>query len=181
MFSRMRHVIVCGVVALGIWNSPACAFDPNDSSWSVKKIGTEIDLSWFQMVDGTSFNPVSAGRTILVHVWATWCAPCVAELPSFELFAERMAERGVAVVTLSVDRGGRTAVKPFMDKHHTFAHSTALLDPNYLSGDLWGIRALPTTVLVRDGHEVARLSGKGNWNGEEGEDLLSLLTQLSGR
>ena len=177
MIKRMVGMAVLGVAALCLWAAAAAAYDPGSPSWTKKKVGTAVDFFWFQSVEGEAIKPPTAERTVLVHVWATWCAPCVTELPSFDQFAERLADRGVAVVTLSVDRGGPKAVKPFMEKHRSFAHSLVLLDPDYLSGDLWGIHTLPTTILIKDGREVARLVGRGDWKGDEGEELEALLSQ----
>jgi len=176
----LRMAVFCVVVLAG-WISPTAAYNfTSITSWSVKRAGTSVDMSKFQSVDDGAGLAANTG-TVLVHVWATWCGPCVAELPAFNNFAERMEKRGIPVVALSVDHGGLNDVKPFMAKHPSFAHTHVLLDPTYLSGEQWGIRILPTTLLIKEGREVARLIGKGDWDGDEGEELTALLSQLKGQ
>ena len=166
------------LLALVLSLAPAWAETANSlSSWTEKKAGLTVDLSKFQTIPGGAAAPALREKTVLVHVWATWCAPCVTELPAFDALAKRLTDKGIPVVALSVDRGGLSEVKPFMTKHPSFAHSTVLLDPSYQSGELWGIRILPTTLLIKDGREVARLIGKGDWEGDEGEELAALLAR----
>src|SRR5262245_57368095 len=53
------------------------------------------------------------GQIVLVNFWATWCSPCIRELPSLDALQARLRDKGVTIIALSLDRGGVDAVKQF--------------------------------------------------------------------
>lgn len=116
--------------------------------------------------DGNELNlGALQGQPVLLNLWATWCAPCVVEMPMLdELAAVKQGE--LRVLTVSQDMRGADAVVPFFAERK-FAHLEAWLDPaNELGFAYEG--ALPTTVLFdADGKEVFRVAGGYNWNSEE--------------
>ncbi|HEX8642591.1 MAG TPA: TlpA disulfide reductase family protein [Allosphingosinicella sp.] len=112
------------------------------------------------------------GRPLLVNLWATWCAPCVVEMPSLDRLAAREGER-VQVLALSQDIDGRQKVTDFFA-----ARRFGELEP-YLDGDLAVMTALridtlPTTILYdAEGREVWRMTGMAEWDGERARRLLA--------
>jgi thiol-disulfide isomerase/thioredoxin len=105
------------------------------------------------------------GRVVLVNFWATWCAPCVQEMPSL---ARLQAQRGdLAVVAVSEDRRGAELVDPFLAKLG-LADLGVYLDPKNDLGHAFGIEGLPTSFLIdRDGRIVATLEGAAEWDSAE--------------
>ena len=102
------------------------------------------------------------GRPVVLNLWATWCQPCVAELPSLAALARAEAPDGIAVVALSIDRGGVAAVTKFLAAHAI--DLPVQVDPEGASGRALGARGLPTTlVLDRAGLERARFEGAADW------------------
>ena len=112
------------------------------------------------------------GKVTLVNLWATWCAPCVKEMPSLEALKKARGGSDFDVVTISEDRGARKAVDPFFDKNGLVA-LPRYTDADSAVGRAFHIRGLPTTVLLdRDGNEIGRFEGGANWTGA---DALALI------
>jgi thiol-disulfide isomerase/thioredoxin len=107
------------------------------------------------------------GTPVLLNLWATWCAPCVVEMPMLdELAAQKEGE--LRVVTVSQDMRGAEVVEPFFADRE-FAHLEPWLDPaNDLGVSFDGGGAMPITVLYdANGVELFRVAGGYHWNSEE--------------
>jgi len=118
-----------------------------------------------------------AGRGLVINLWATWCPPCVAEMPALDRLQAMLAPEGIEVLALSSDRGGAAQVAPFYERLG-LRHLAILLDPMGRAGRALGARGLPTTVIVgRDGQELARLEGAAEW---DRADMVAALRALIG-
>lgn len=106
------------------------------------------------------------GRPVLLNLWATWCAPCVREMPQLDALAAEYGDR-LRVVTVSQDMQGAQKVVPFFAAGG-FKQLEPWLDPQAELGFSLGGAVLPTTVLYdASGQEVWRVSGEFDWSGEE--------------
>lgn len=118
-----------------------------------------------------------AGQGLVVNLWATWCPPCVAEMPALDRAQAALAEEGVTVLALSSDREGRAKVEPFY-RDRGIRHLGLWLDPRGAATRALGARGLPTTVLIdRKGRERARLVGPAEWDKPE---MLAAIRRLVG-
>ena len=103
------------------------------------------------------------GHGLVINLWATWCVPCVEEMPSLSVLAKRLGPLDIAVLPLSSDRGGAAAVQRFYDVHEIGA-LPVLLDPKGAAARAWGARGIPTTILIdQQGRERARIEGAADW------------------
>ncbi|MBP0494317.1 TlpA family protein disulfide reductase [Roseomonas sp. SG15] len=121
--------------------------------------GRERDLS--------SIVGPGAGKGIVLNLWATWCAPCVEEMPALDRLATLLAKEGILVIPASSDRGGRAQVDPFFARTG-IQHLGPWLDPRSAATRALGARGLPTTILIDpQGRERARLEGGAAWDSAE--------------
>lgn len=115
------------------------------------------------------------GRPVLLNIWATWCVPCVAEMPSLEALAAERAGTPLAIMAVSVDRKGESVVAPFVQKFK-LAKLPIYLDPESNAPHAFGVDALPTTILIdRGGREIGRFLGPVPWDGPAARRLIDRL------
>ena len=104
------------------------------------------------------------GKPVLINLWATWCGPCVLEMPMLDQLAESDGER-LRVLTVSQDITGADKVVPFFAARK-FTHLEPWLDPENVLGIHYATGILPTTVLYdAQGREVWRMIGGHDWAG----------------
>lgn len=134
--------------------------------------GTRAPTTSFQDPQGrpTSFASFR-GRPLLVNLWATWCGPCVVEMPSLDGLAAREGE-AMQVLALSQDMDGREQVTQFFAQRN-FRELEPYLDPRLDVMAALRIDTLPTTILYdADGVEVWRMTGMADWESERAQRLL---------
>jgi cytochrome c biogenesis protein CcmG/thiol:disulfide interchange protein DsbE len=108
------------------------------------------------LLDGSAFDLAAmSGKVVVVHFWATWCAPCRIEMPAFEAFYRAHKSEGLVVVAITLDtHEDLSKVNAVM---HEFSYPAALLEntraPGY--GRIWRV---PLTFLI-DRHGVLRRDG----------------------
>ena len=108
-----------------------------------------------------------AGRVALVNFWATWCGPCVREMPSLDRLQKTLGGADFVVLALSQDRGGTKPVASFYRKHGL--ESLAIhIDARGKLARAFGVTGIPATFLIgRDGKVVGRLDGPAEWDSRE--------------
>ena len=117
--------------------------------------------------DGRKLNlGALQGTPVLVNLWATWCAPCVKELPLLDDLAGEYDER-LHVIAVSQDMQGAEKVVPFFAQHK-YDYLEPWMDPENALGFALGGGQLPVTVLYdASGQEVWRVTGDYDWSNEE--------------
>ena len=100
-----------------------------------------------------------SGRVILVNAWATWCGPCVREMPAFQRVLDEYQDRGFLVIGISADEGGPEVVRSFIENLGISYPVTVGSQPP-LSLLAAQVRGLPTSFLLgRDGRVIRRVEG----------------------
>jgi thiol-disulfide isomerase/thioredoxin len=168
------------MLALSVLAIGACdrqAEQPSEIASPVKgvdrsKAGQPIPDAQLTDADGETATLANAsGRPLLVNLWATWCVPCIKELPTLQqLGSSKGAPRVIAV---SQDMAPRGSVDAFLQRNRISDLEVWHDREMALSGAL-GAEVLPTTILYdARGGEVWRYVGELDWTGEEAARLLA--------
>jgi thiol-disulfide isomerase/thioredoxin len=114
------------------------------------------------------------GKVVLVNLWATWCAPCVMEMPTLSALQGKFDPEDFVVAAISVDRDDTrdeaitqlaSLTKGKLDFYH---------DPKMAVVFPMKARGFPTSILYdRSGREIARLAGEADWNSAEAQALIT--------
>ena len=129
----------------------------------------------FETADGQALSLKDLrGKVVLVNVWATWCAPCLKEMPSLDRLQALSGGKAFEVVTISIDRTKYEPAKFFAD--NDIENLTPWHDGSYgIPGNL-RLRGYPSTVFYNaDGREIAILEGEAEWDSPEALKLVDYL------
>ena len=128
----------------------------------------------FTAIDGRELTLADfKGKVAVVNLWATWCAPCIKEMPSLDRMNARLKDQGLALLAISQDRGGAKVVEPFLEKLG-LRSLPVYLDPKGQVQRALGVRGLPTTVVFDgEGRELGRFEGDADWDGADARALLT--------
>jgi thiol-disulfide isomerase/thioredoxin len=126
----------------------------------------------FKDPDGGDITLASfEGTPVLVNLWATWCAPCVKELPTLDRLSG--AQKSIMVVAVSQDTAPHASVEAFLDSHK-IGGLGAFQDPKMALSGALGAEILPTSILYdAQGREVWRYVGDLDWTSAEAAKLLA--------
>lgn len=161
-------------IALGLWlillppggapQSPSYTEPKRSESLAAPAERTAIPQVTFTDPAGNGQSlETRRGKVLLVNFWATWCAPCIAEMPALSALQKRFPD-GFEVLALSQDRDGAPVVAKFYEGM-AIDNLPILLDTKGEAGRAIGGRGLPTTLLVdRQGREALRVEGGREWD-----------------
>lgn len=168
VLAKLALLLVLALVTAAPWQAEAAGTAevpprepaPAVTSPIIDETGTEIRIADF------------AGKPLLVNFWATWCAPCIAELPALSRAAAALAGDGITVLLVSIDRGGAAKAMPFLKEHGVTGVKLGF-DPKARLSREMKVRGLPTTLLLPAGQDAAwRFIGPFEWDEQVMLDLL---------
>jgi len=106
------------------------------------------------------------GKVVMVNIWATWCAPCVKEMPSLNRLEAELGSDQFEVVAITLDRNVEDA-RAFYDEHE-LGHLKLYQERTLAIGGALGARGVPITVLYGvAGNELARVANGAEWDSPE--------------
>ena len=113
-----------------------------------------------------------SGQARLINIWATWCQPCVKEMPSLDRLQANMPRDRFMVLPISVDGPSKAKVVPFYKERSLF-DLHVYYDKDKTAMSLLGVTLLPTSILVDpNGRELGRLEGDADWDTLDGLNLM---------
>lgn len=116
------------------------------------------------------------GQVVLLNFWATWCPPCVFEMPSMQRLYRRFEGKKFRVLAVAVDEGGWGAIRSFLKRIPV--EFPLFWDQTGSVADLYGVSRLPESYLIDSkGIVVRRFSGPVEWDSPE---IVRLIEQLTG-
>lgn len=169
-----RRYILSGVVCGGLASLALPARAAGEMGRFVKaKTPTPLPDLAFQDADDRPLRFADfRGRALLINFWATWCAPCVKEMPSLDRLQAMFPKDRFLVLPLSIDSQTRAKVAPFF-KEQKLAHLGIYFDKGRKAMQGLGVALLPTSILVdTEGRELGRLEGDADWDTPEGIALM---------
>lgn len=135
-------IILVMFMALGLAGHSSAATDMPHFTLKSASDGKTLDSNTFQ------------GKVLLVTFWATWCPPCMQEIPSLISLQDEFGEKGFSVVGISVDQGGSSPVKRVIDK--TGINYPVVMADSKITRDFGGIVGIPTSFLVNQKGQVIK-------------------------
>ena len=131
------------------------------------------EAALLSMTDEEASLAAYNGQWVVLNFWATWCAPCRAEMPSLDRLQAAMPE--LAVVPVATGRNPPEAITRFWEEAG-ISHLVTLRDPKSLLARQIGVAGLPVTLILNpEGQEVGRLIGDAAWDSAEAQALLKAL------
>jgi thiol-disulfide isomerase/thioredoxin len=130
------------------------------------------DYRWpFQTLDGTAFYLEQVrDRVVFLNFWATWCPPCIAEMPSIERLYEAFGDR---VEFIMMTNETADVVRAFMDKH---GYTFPVYIQNYQAPEIFETNSIPTTYIVdKTGNIRMKKKGAAKWDSGKIKELLEVL------
>lgn len=152
-FSLLRGVLALAAGVALLQGPPLSAQDPTTltaqpaPAWKLKDLaGREVSSDQFK------------GKVVVVDFWATWCGPCVSEIPGYVALQKKYGAEGLVIVGVSLDRKSPEYVKKFVEAHAM--NYTVVMGDDQIVEAFGGFDAIPTTFLInRSGRIMHKKTG----------------------
>jgi thiol-disulfide isomerase/thioredoxin len=178
-FALGRFVQLSAFVAIAFMGATAGAAEPPKfagmaGDFSPIEPPEQIASPNFQDKMGQPVNLDSfKGKVVVLNFWATWCPPCIAEMPALDKLQSELGGKDFTVIAISTDRDGIKKSAPFY-RRAGIKNLALYNDKRGSLLDAFGAKNLPITlVLDREGRVVGRIEGAANWDSTEAKALIA--------
>ena len=168
-------LLIIGVGIIFLLQTKDSFRDRAGSQWAQK--GAPAPNFTLSDVNGTRVSLADfRGKVVLLNIWATWCLPCVEEMPSMEKLHHEMGGEDFIIVAVSIDGTGAEKVVPFVKKHGL--SFTVLVDRKATVKSLFQVTGVPESIIIdKDGIILEKVIGARNWAAAEILDYFRNLTR----
>jgi thiol-disulfide isomerase/thioredoxin len=170
-------VLAVILLAVFVWSHRERDSAPNEPSETttlgLEKFGTLTDIAF--LAEGGREVRLSEfkGKPVVLNLWATWCAPCVEEMPSLDRLQRDFPS--IQVIAVSLDKQGEEKVRAFLAENG-LTHLKIYADPSMKALSTLGVPGLPATILIAsDGSEVGGVNGAYDWDAPEARAAVAAL------
>jgi thiol-disulfide isomerase/thioredoxin len=178
LITRRGILAAGGTLAAGLIARKPSAAELHDLAAALKPTDPPVaapDIVFVAADGGEHHLAEFLGHGMVINLWATWCVPCVAEMPALAALSKTLAPDDIAVLPLSSDRGGADVVRTFYQEHG-ITGLPILLDPKNAAARAWHVRGIPTSLIIdKKGQERARLEGAADWSTPRAADTVRRL------
>jgi peroxiredoxin len=182
---RLIRLMTVGIALCGLVWATGCGQQASSSTEATGRasrasatapIGVSVGLRApdiaLPLLTGETINLASLkGKVVLVNFWATWCGPCLMEMPSMQRLYQQYQRDNFEILAVATDFEGAPIVKPYVNRLRlTFP---ILLDPQMQVNDLYKVTGIPTSLIIdRDGIITHKFFGSENWDSDASHRLI---------
>ncbi len=173
--TRMLSAACAALIAASAWGYHE-ANEPSDGTVrSFRPVDPPQPLPGLAFLDasrGPSSFADYRGRVLLLNIWATWCPPCVRELPALDRLQGKFLDSDFVILAISVDAGGFAVTEPFFQRLG-IRHLRRLADPGRNLGEFFPLDVLPANFIIdREGNVTGFLRSFADWDAPEAEAMV---------
>mgnify|MGYP001259737826 FL=1 len=130
------------------------------------------NIKWKNTANKTQNLTDFKGKIIFLNFWATWCLPCIKELPSIERLQSKFSKNDLAVIAISLDRGGKEVAQRLL-RRLKLRKLELYIDKQSKSAQQLGVKYMPTTYIFdRKNRELGKLQGGVEWDDKNAVSLI---------
>ena len=181
---RIHYALVLLIFLVGVFQA-GCSEKKGDPG-KAGSIGTGVEVGQVapdfkvkNLKGGLTTLSQYRGKVVMVNLWATWCGPCLAEMPSMEVMYQRYPRGDFEILAVSIDTIGEPPVRAFVEELNL--SFPILMDNQFTLNDYYQVRVVPTSILIdRKGVVFQRVLGAKDWANPDTRILLEKLIQAKG-
>jgi len=160
-FILLLLLMICGAGIIVLLQAKYSGFNLSDKPL----VGKGIAAPNFSLpaLDGQTISLADyKGKVVLLNIWATWCPPCVEEMPSIEKLYQALRGEAFEILAVSLDASGATAVGPFMERNEL--NFPALIDTAGTLKNLYQTTGVPESFIIdKQGNILEKVIGPRDW------------------
>ncbi len=157
-------VLTVGTTLLFVFFNSKIQIEGEDDS---KLVGIDAPEIEFEAVDGSKASlKKNRGNVILVNFWASWCLPCIEEMPQLKILESHFASKGFILFAINVEEKSQEKVKSKITRNQMPTNLIYNVASNYISP--YKVKALPVSILIDKNNKIYKVyTGTQNWMSRE--------------